>query len=223
MTAQTPRAAGAALLALCAALTLTGCGGSDGDGRAAADPSVPAPGTPGTPDRPPHNVVPEDYTGRFRVTATVLESPDHGPQLCHTVAESLPPQCAGPDVVGWDWSRVRAQTENGTTWGEYRLVGTWDGKRFTPTEPPAAASSGAGAPEPRIEPSVPARRTADDLAGTQRRLHTDRPELLGSHADEEAGVVVATATVATREAQRVLDERYGAGSVVLVGWLEPLD
>ncbi|TMR37748.1 hypothetical protein ETD85_06975 [Nonomuraea zeae] len=41
-------------------------------------------------------------TGRARYTAglTVLEGGGHGPQLRTTVAESLPPQCAGPDVAG---------------------------------------------------------------------------------------------------------------------------
>ncbi len=77
---------------------------------------------------------------RYTVSATVLESPDHGPQLCHVVADSLPPQCGGPDVVGWDWSEVDGEeSANGTTWGDYRVVGTWDGDALTLTEPPGPA------------------------------------------------------------------------------------
>jgi hypothetical protein len=66
---------------------------------------------------------------------TVLESPGHGPQLCHAVDESLPPQCSGLDIAGWDWGAVEAQFVAGTTWGSYVLVGTYDGKAFTLTEP----------------------------------------------------------------------------------------
>lgn len=73
---------------------------------------------------------------RYRLSATVLESPGHGPQLCHAVAESYPPQCSGPDVVGWDWAAVEGEeTASGTTWGVYEVTGTWDGTRLTLTEP----------------------------------------------------------------------------------------
>ena len=85
---------------------------------------------------------------RYTVSATVLESPNHGPQLCHAVAESLPPQCGGPDVVGWDWSEVDGEESvNGTTWGEYRVVGTWDGDALTLTEPPGPAGGGEDWPD----------------------------------------------------------------------------
>jgi hypothetical protein len=91
---------------------------------------------------------------RYTVSATVLESPDHGPQLCHVVAESLPPQCGGPDVVGWDWSEVDGEESvNGTTWGSYRVVGTWDGDALTLTEPPGPA--GEGEEWPREDLSTP--------------------------------------------------------------------
>jgi len=78
-------------------------------------------GTPGDADR------------RYTATAMVLESPDHGPQLClGGVDESLPPQCGGPDIVGWDWESVSdEESRSGTTWGEYTVVGTYDSTRFT--------------------------------------------------------------------------------------------
>jgi hypothetical protein len=72
----------------------------------------------------------------FQVTATVLESPEHGPQLCPAVAESYPPQCGGPELIGWDWDTVDSESASGTTWGSYLLTGTWDGSRFTLTRPP---------------------------------------------------------------------------------------
>jgi hypothetical protein len=110
------------------------------------------PGAGGTASFPPSAA----STGRYQVSATVLESPDHGPQLCSAVAESLPPQCGGPDVVGWDWSAVDdEESANGTTWGEYSVVGTWDGERLTLTEPPGPPSDGQGPPPPGSDFSTP--------------------------------------------------------------------
>jgi hypothetical protein len=79
--------------------------------------------------------------GRYRAVATVLESPEHGPQLCHSVADSLPPQCGGPDVAGWSWESVAHESANGTRWGSYAVVGTFDGTRFTLTEPARVATA----------------------------------------------------------------------------------
>lgn len=74
---------------------------------------------------------------RYTATATVLESPDHGPQLCAGTLDSYPPQCGGPDIVGWDWDAVpEKESASGTTWGTYTVVGTWDGTALTLTEPP---------------------------------------------------------------------------------------
>ncbi|MFG1702980.1 hypothetical protein ACFLIM_07290 [Nonomuraea sp. M3C6] len=96
-----------AALGLVAALTLASCGAQE----AAAPP-------------------------RYQASLTVLEGGGHGPQLCSMVAQSLPPQCGGPDVVGWDWSKVAHESVRGVKWGSYRVVGTWDGARLTLTEPP---------------------------------------------------------------------------------------
>lgn len=81
--------------------------------------------------------------GREYVTmATVLEAGDSGPQLCHAVAESYPPQCSGPQIVGWDWDAVDGEeSANGVTWVDAVLTGTWDGERFTVTRPVEAVSA----------------------------------------------------------------------------------
>lgn len=73
---------------------------------------------------------------RYEANATVLESPEHGPQLClGSIALSLPPQCGGPDIVGWSWDAVDdEEVANGTTWGSYRVVGTYIDDVFTLTE-----------------------------------------------------------------------------------------
>lgn len=122
-TAWLPLPVAAALLA-----ALVGCGEQN---AAVADPD-------GDPDGQ-----------RYQVSATVLEASETGPQLCHAVADSLPPQCTGPEVVGWDWAAVEAESAGGTTWGSYLLTGTWDGARFTLTEPaqPDGGSQQPGEPD----------------------------------------------------------------------------
>lgn len=82
---------------------------------------------------------------RYAANATVLESTDHGPQMClGGIAKSLPPQCGGPDIVGWSWDEVDAEeAANGTTWGSYLVVGTYTDAVFTLTEP-------ATAPDPSL-------------------------------------------------------------------------
>jgi hypothetical protein len=118
-------------------LLLAGCADRPAD-RPAADGATPSTGE------------------RWTVSATVLESPDHGPQLCSSVMESYPPQCGGPDVVGFDWADVEGEeSANGTTWGGYRLVGTWDGERLTLTEPPTAPRDGDGQVPPVGDYSTP--------------------------------------------------------------------
>jgi len=93
---------------------------------------------------------------RYAVSATVLESPDHGPQLCSSDMESYPPQCGGPDVAGFDWADVDDEVSaNGTTWGAYRVVGTWDGERLMLTEPPGPDRDGDGPPAPDADFSTP--------------------------------------------------------------------
>lgn len=86
--------------------------------------------------------------GAVQGVGTVLESPDHGPQLClGGVMDSYPPQCEGVDLVGWDWTAADGEeTANGTSWGSYAVTGTWDGTRLTVTA--------VGAPEAAAQPPV---------------------------------------------------------------------
>jgi hypothetical protein len=77
---------------------------------------------------------------RYTTTVTVIEAPGHGPQLCTSVMQSNPPQCGpgGIEVVGWDWTGLDgSEAKGGTTWGEYVVIGTYDGEHFTITEPPS--------------------------------------------------------------------------------------
>ncbi|WP_405084411.1 hypothetical protein [Microbispora sp. NBC_01389] len=93
---------------------------------------------------PPPDVAAPAGDTRYTATGTVLQNGKHGPQLCGLVQASYPPQCGGPDIVGWDWKAVRAESFGGVTWGEYRVVGTWDGSRLTLTEPPREARTPGG-------------------------------------------------------------------------------
>jgi hypothetical protein len=101
---------------------------------------------------------------RYQTTGTVLQSRGHGPELClGAVLDSFPPQCGGLPIPNWRWDRVGGhQTASGTTWGAYRLVGTYDGRSFTvahaepapPARRPSAAERFAGEPKsPCPEPS----------------------------------------------------------------------
>ena len=72
----------------------------------------------------------------YETTATVLSSPAHGPMLClGTILDSFPPQCGDVPITNWDWQRVEDEERaRGTTWGRYRMVGTYDGESFTVTD-----------------------------------------------------------------------------------------
>ncbi|TMR95368.1 hypothetical protein [Nonomuraea basaltis] len=157
-----------AALGLAAALTIASCGA-----QGAASPAPPP---------------------RYTAGVTVLEGGGHGPQLCQAVMESLPPQCGGPDVIGWDWSKVKHESLRGVKWGEYRVVGTWDGARLTLTEPPGAPvkSDPAGentlaspCPEPEggWRPVDPAKATQETLEEAMARARTAK-EFAGAWLDQ---------------------------------------
>lgn len=81
---------------------------------------------------------------------TVLDDGD-GPELClGGVAESLPPQCGGPALVGWDWADHEGDFEEvrGTRWGDFQVVGTYDGAQLTVTEVVAGEDVEPAPPEP---------------------------------------------------------------------------
>ena len=75
---------------------------------------------------------------KYEVTTTVLESKDQPPMLClGGVLDSLPPQCGDIPVTNWNWDEVEGEERrSGTTWGDYHVVGTFDGKRFMLTQKP---------------------------------------------------------------------------------------
>lgn len=172
---------------LLAPLILTACG-SESDLDAAARPEP----------RPAEhaNVVPAGYEGRFRFVGTVLESPEHGPQLCTAVMTSFPPQCGGPDIVGWDWAGLDTESSGGTAWGDYVLIGRWDGTRLTLTERPRVIRDDDRASQPDIDFTSPCAepaggwRTVDESKATDTALEQtlrrseSMPGFAGSWVDQ---------------------------------------
>ena len=101
----------------CGVLALVGCASAGAPGAAPADSSAGPVQVPLL--KTPH-------------AATVMDT-GQGAQLClGMVLESYPPQCGGPEVIGWDWSDWDGTYEQvGTVrWGEYTLTGTYDAGEF---------------------------------------------------------------------------------------------
>lgn len=161
-----------------------------------------------------------DMAHHYQVTATVLEDGKHGPQLCGAVAESLPPQCGGPDIIGWDWETVPSESAAGTRWGDYTMVGTWDGERFTLVEP----ARPAGEQDP-VTPEAPDWLTdlsVRELQDIQRRLHEDFELVFASYIDETARIIVAQTWLETEELRSAIDEKFGERVVYLNSMLRPV-
>lgn len=100
--------------------------------------SSPAPTSTGTPaGEGPESAQPAPPDGRVIATGTVLDVAGDV-QLClGAVAESYPPQCSGVPLDDWTWDGVDgAETSGDTTWGAYAVYATYDGERFTRTDPP---------------------------------------------------------------------------------------
>ena len=188
---------------------------------------------------------------RYTTTATVIEAPGHEPQLCTSVAESNPPQCGeGIEVVGWYWAGLDgSEALEGTTWGEYVVIGTYDGERFTITEPPTPYVAPEPTEPPRHDPCPPrpdgggvvdaasttyeaqsargalcvssGERTAAELESLRARLHGELAPL-GSSVDGRAGQVFLQVIV-DDGLQAELDQRYGPGLVRVDALLTPVN
>ena len=158
---------------------------------------------------------------------TVLEA-DGGPELClGPIAESYPPQCSGPPVVGWDWSAVDGEeTASGVTWGAYAVWGAWDGETFTVTQEPVLAALydpmvDPSAPDP-WDPSLPPGPLPEaEAQQIQDELAEALPGFLASAYVN--GRIVAEVMFDDGTLQAAADERYGGDAVVVVSSLKPVD
>lgn len=130
------------------ALTAAACG-SDPEGTtdSASDPA-------GTPSAEPVPVAVPDGLVRTDGLATVLDA--GSPELClGPVSRSLPPECSGPALLGWDWAEHEGtyDEQGGVRWAGYSVTGTWDGEAFTATDAVSAALYDPASPEPTPTPS----------------------------------------------------------------------
>lgn len=93
-----------------------------------------------------------DGTVTTRYPVTVIDDGD-GAVLClGGVAESLPPQCGGPGLIGWDWTDHEGSYEEaaGVRFGDFSVTGTFDGTDLAVTDAVPAdewTDYSGGAPE----------------------------------------------------------------------------
>lgn len=115
-----------------------------------AAPAVPVAPAAAAPVGPPELVV--SPPRRVHANGLLIEIGGHGPRLClGGWEESLPPQCGDIPVVGLDWAKFEGETRtDDTVWGEFHVVGDFDGKVFTLTEPP-----GPPRPPPPADETIP--------------------------------------------------------------------
>jgi hypothetical protein len=155
---------------------LAGCADPDGT-PVGADPVEPEPSPP------------ESYPVRYRASGLVLEDASHGPQLCRESTFSDPPKCRGADIVGWSWDGLEHSTVAGARYGLFEVVGTYDGERFTLTEPPAPPTVEKPAP-PEFRSACPPPaggwQVVDDATATDAALR--KAIALASAAPAAAGV-----------------------------------
>lgn len=164
------------VVALLLAVALAGCGDAGGE---------PGVGTPSVPAASPTAMLPAD--GPVRAVATVLDDGD-GPEIClGAIAFSLPPQCSGPPVVGWDWAdHPDAESADGVRWGRYTMEGAWNGTSFTPTD--VRPTVPGDLPEPEDPASLFATRCDEPADGwvPVDPSRTTRETLSAAHRAAEA-------------------------------------
>jgi hypothetical protein len=203
-----------ALLAALTTLVLVGSACGDGSSDVAQDPaptSRAASDPPATP-RPAGPV-------RTRDLATVMDKGTGTVELClGPIAESYPPQCGGPALVGWDWADHRGtyDEQGKTRWGSYQLTGTWDGSAFTPTEAIPGALYDPAQPTPSPTPTPATANSNQQLEQISEELKSSLPGYLGSYGgDGTDGHVLADVYYDDGSLQQWADATYGAGVVIV--------
>lgn len=165
---------------------------------------------------------------------TVVDGEGSTPQLCGSVAESLPPQCDGIDLVGWDWGFADGSFEErgGVRWGEYVVTGVYS----FDTDELTIESAAAGGDD--IASPWGDARGATCLDGHERTPEESRPvydELVTQFVTQEFGVQsywwgddgcgALSVGVAFDDGriQSAVDEEFGGGGVVIVPLLWPIE
>lgn len=153
-------------------------------------------------------------TGPVLAVGTVLDAGT--PMLCWMVLTSLPPQCGGPVVIGWDWTTVPHEEASGVRWTEtVALQATYDAtaQTVTPTQPPldlaAITMPAREIPEGDLDEAT--------IAALQEDLVTiDRADVLGNGG--ERGTMVLEVVYDDGSIQEAVDAIYGEGVVHVESW-----
>jgi hypothetical protein len=205
------------------ALTLTACA-SAGSADPPAAPSSEAPSAPPAPATPSSDapdvsaalaaMPTPSRTGPVIAVGMLLD--DGTPMLCRGVAESIPPKCGGPEVVGWDWSSVPFEEAYGVRWADdIALEVAYDVESFsiTPTGPPLDL---AALTLPARE--IPAGDPPDaDIAAIELDLgELGRADIMGGGG--ENGTYAIDVVYDDGSMQAAFDELYGAGAVHVHSW-----
>ncbi|WP_146073373.1 hypothetical protein [Cryobacterium sp. N22] len=203
-------------------LALGGCAGSDAPGAGPA-------ASPGQFPRPA-------AAGEVLAQATVLQRDGEEPQLClGAVAQSLPPQCGGPPILGWDWATVdQSETQSGVTWGSYAITGTWDAAAFTVTQPPIPLSlyDPLAQIDPRLDEANPGPSTESTLLRLQDELNA--AEYSPATASDwsampilsnwtQNGYLWVSVIYDDGSIQRFFDDQWGAGVIAVQSALKDAD
>lgn len=150
---------------------------------------------------------------------TVLQKDGEEAQFClGPIMESYPPQCSGPELLGWEWpDDGMSESSNGVTWGAYAISGTWDGSVFTKGEmviPLALYDPIRPEPDPRADPANAGSNDEELLTRVQEELSAwTSVTVLSSYP--ENGYLWATVYYDDGTIQSYLDEVYGPDVVVV--------
>ncbi|SFS15904.1 hypothetical protein SAMN04487783_2158 [Agrococcus baldri] len=181
-----------------------------------ASPGADAPTAPGSPASLADLPAPSP-AGEVLTIATVLEQ-GAGAILCvGPVAESAPPQCGGPELLGWDWDAFAHQETGGVRWVQgVAITGVYEAAAdaFTQTGEPMSA---AAITLPAIE--VPSGELDDaTIEAMQRELgELGRADFFGIWS--ERGTMVLEVFYDDGSLQGALDEIYGSGAVFVISAL----
>lgn len=191
--------------AVAAGLVLAGCG-------------QPPPGAaPGTTDEAPTRGPAPAGALTTRSPATVLDAGD-GAQVClGGVMESMPPQCRGVPLAGWDWAdHEGAYEEAGAVrWGDFTVTGTFDGTTLTVTDAlPGALGTGTG-DVPRRDVGPPCPEPAGGWADDPLPLvaHEEVLAAARARADYAGGWVTHRDPRPAEEIDQLVADDPGAGLV----------
>lgn len=217
-----------------AAIVACGSAGTTADdvvptppGTAAAEPSA----------HPSPDVDTPELTTRHRMM--VIDDGDRPPQLClGGVAESLPPSCAGANLVGWDWEELAGGYEQSermawgdvergpVRWGYFVVTGEYsrDDNALTVT---SAEIAGPGDTPDTTEPEPP---TCDNPSAPTARERAIQEEIVteydGAHifwsGSDGCGTLRAGVAYDDGSIQSHFDEEYGEGAVSVASALVPV-